>query len=336
MTSLTRRTVLGAMLALPAIHTARANPLTIRFGWSSMPSHLVPAIFKVTPALRHYNKSYAVEPQRFSASTPMITAMAANQVDISVFAPTALALAVINAKLDMKIVGDNLQDGKPGYRSQSLYVKAASPIKTVTDLRGKRIGVNGIGSASYTSIVAMLRKHNMNEKTDATFIEVSFANQLPMIEDDKIDATTIPPPLCDQLVAEGKYRMLFSSADAMGPTQYNFFALRSDYLKQNRAVLVDMLEDYMRALHWMYAPANRDQAMKIVADEARLPIERMSHLLTKADWYRDPDLVPNVPGIQVTIDTVHGLGFLPRKVEVAPMVDLSLVEEAKKRVAANP
>ncbi|MCU4178343.1 ABC transporter substrate-binding protein [Bosea sp. BH3] len=318
---------------MPAIHGARAaEPVKIRFAWSTMPTHLVPAIFK-TPVLKHHGKSYIAEPQNFSASTPMITAFAASQIDVGVFAPTALALAITNARVDIKVIADSLQDGRGGYRSQTLYVKANSGIKDVTDLKGKKIGVNGIGSASYTSIVAMLRKHKMDEKRDVSFVEVTFSNMLPMIEDDKIDATTIQMPMAEQLVKEGKYRGLFTSFDAMGPTVYNFLAARTAFLTANRAAVVDMLEDYIRALRWLSDPANKTEALRIIAAESKRTPESIGYLLTKDDYYRDPNMVPDIEGIQKTIDITNDLGFLAKRIEVASYADTSYVAEAAKRAA---
>ncbi|MGX9963512.1 ABC transporter substrate-binding protein [Roseomonas sp. F4] len=333
----TRRTLLAAALTAPALSRAHAaDPVRIRIGWSTMPSHLVPAVYQARTAMRHYGRSYVVEPINFTASTPQITAMAANQVDIGAFAPTAMALAVINARLDMRAVADMLQDGVGNYRSQTLYVKADSPIRTAEDLRGKRIGVNGIGSASYTAIVAMLRKVGLNERSDVTWVEVSFANQLPFIEDGKIDGTTIPLPMGNDLVKEGRYRALFTARDAMGPTQFTFFAARAGFLNANRAAVTDCLEDYTRAVRWMYDPANRVEALRIIAEVSRRPVASLQYMMTEEDYFRDPFLVPNVPGIQTTIDVTHQLGFLPRRIEVAPnYVDLSFIEESKRRIEAS-
>ncbi len=337
MTQATRRTLLMTALALPALSRAHAaDPVKIRIGWSTMPSHLVPAVYQARQAMRHYGRSYVVEPINFTASTPQITAMAANQVDIGAFAPTAMALAVINARLDMRVLADMLQDGVGNYRSQTLYVKADSPIRTPADLRGKRIGVNGIGSASYTAIVAMLRKVGLNERTDVTWVEVSFANQLPFIEDGKIDGTTIPLPMGTDLEKAGRYRALFTARDAMGPTQFTFFAARAQFLEANRAAVTDCIEDYTRVVRWMYDPANRAEALRIIGEVSRRPVDSLQYMLTEEDYYRDPFLIPNVEGVQSTIDVTHSLGFLPRRIQVAPQyVDLSFVMESKRRIEAG-
>jgi NitT/TauT family transport system substrate-binding protein len=337
MTAPTRRAVLGTALALPVLSRAHAaDPLKIRIGWSTMPAHLVPAVYQLRGPMRHYGRSYTVETINFTASTPQITAMAANQVDIGAFAPVAMALAVINARLDMRLLADMLQDGVGNYRSQTLYVKADSPIRTPADLRGRRIGVNGIGSASYTAIVAMLRKVGLNERSDVTFVEVSFANQLPFIEDGKIDATTIPIPMATELERAGRYRALFTSRDAMGPTQFTFFAARAAFLNANRAAVLDCIEDYVRVVRWMHEPANRPEALRVIAEISRRPLATVQFMLTEEDYYRDPFLIPNPAGVQATIDVAQQLGFLPRRIEVSPTyVDLSFVQEAKRRIEAS-
>ena len=324
----------AAALAVTSLNVpAHAEPLKIRAAWSSLPAHMLPAIFLAKDGLRHYGQSYVVEPQAFQATTPMITAMAAKQIDVSVFAPTAMAVGVTNANLDIKVIGDNIQDGVPGYRQISVFVKSGSGIEKVEDLKGKRIGVNAIGSTSQSMIVVMLRKRGMDEKRDVQFVEVSLANQLPMIDDGKVDAVTQIP---DDLVKAGKYKVLFDWAQAMGRTQGSFLAVRTDFLKENRAALLDFTEDYLRSLRWFYNPANHAAAVKLVAEWARRPAADLDYMFTKADYYRDPNLMPDIAGLQRVIDTSFDLGALKQKIEVAPYVDLSLVEEAKKRIEANP
>lgn len=322
-----------AALALPAA----AEPVKIRIGWSSMPAHMIPALYKVKEAMRHEGKSYTVEPVNFQASTPQITAMAAKQIDIAAFSPTALVLGVTNARLDVKVVADTLQDGKEGHYSQTFYVRADSGINSPADLKGKRVGTNAVGSASDTTLRAMLRKHNLDPRRDLQIIEVSFANQLPMIEDGKIDATTIPMPMALELVKAGKYKPLFSAVDIIGPTQFTFLAARAEFLEQNRAAVMDFFEDHVRAMRWFYVPAHREEALKIVGEVSKRPVASLYHLFTDKDYFRDPFLIPDVAGIQRAIDVTHDLGFLPRRIDVAPAyVDLSFVEEAKRRIQANP
>jgi sulfonate transport system substrate-binding protein len=317
---------------------ASAEPLEIRFGTANFPSNMPPAVFQAPPGvLKHYGKSYTVRLERGAASSTQTVAMAAGQIDVAMFSPTSLALAVTNAGLNMRVIGDGAQDGVGNYRSQTLYVKANSPIKTVQDLRGRVIGVNGIGSAGYTAIVGMLRKNGLDETRDVKFVEVSFANQLPMEEDGKIDASTLDDAQGAELVHAGKYRALFSARQALGPTQFNFIASTKEYLAKHHDAMMDMMEDYTRAMKWYMDPANRPQAMQIISRIAKRSPEALYYLFTPLDYYRDPDSNPNIAGIQTMIDFSNKIGFLKKRIDVAPTyVDLSFLAEAKRRMAANP
>jgi ABC-type nitrate/sulfonate/bicarbonate transport system substrate-binding protein len=319
-------------------HAAFADPLTIRFGTANFPSNMAPAIFQAPAGvLKHYGKTYTIRLEKGAASSAQTTAMAAGDIDVGMFSPAAFSLAVTNAGLDMRVIGDGVQDGVGDYRSQTLYVKAGSSIKTVQDLRGKVVGVNGIGSAGYTAIVGMLRKNGLNETRDVKFLEVSFANQFPMEEDGKIDASTFDDAQGAELVQAGKYRALFSSGQALGPTQFNFIASTSQFLEKHHAEMMDMMEDYTRAMKWYMDPANRQPALKIISDIAKRPESSLYYLFTKLDYYRDPDTTPNIKGIQTTIDFSREIGFLKQRIDISPKyVDLSFLEEAKRRIAANP
>lgn len=336
--SMSRRSAAFALAGafLIAGSAASADPLVIKFGYSNFPSQMVQGIFEVPPGvLKHYGKSYTVQLERAAASSAQITAMAAKRIDLSMFSPTAFTLAILNAKLDLRVIGDGIQDGVQGYRSQTVYVKADSPIKTAADLKGRTMGVNGIGSASYTSIVAMLRKHGVTEK-EVNFVEVTFANQLPMIEDGKTEASTLQYPVGPQLVKEGKYRLLFTSQEAMGPTQFNFIAGTKEFLDANRAAVADFMEDYTRGLRWFTDPKNRKEALALIAKIAKQPESQLDYVFTNDDYYRDPFMLPSITGIQATIDISKELGFLKEKIDVKNYTDLSFVEEAKKRIQANP
>lgn len=316
---------------------ASAEPVKIRIGWSTMPGHLIPVLYSKPDILKHYGKSYTVEPIRFRGSSPQITAMAANEVDMAAFGPLVLALAVNNARLDAKVVADIIQDGVEGYHSETFLVRADSGINKIEDMKGKRIGTNAIGSASDTAIRAMFRAKGMQDKKDFTMVEVAFPNIPPMIDEGKIDLGTVLQPMSKQLIASGKYKVLFTSKDAMGPSQLVFLTANGKFLEANRAAVMDFFEDHVRAVRWFTDPKNRTEAVKIIADFMQQPPETLTHLFTKEDYFRDPFMIPNVKAIQESIDIAVDLGLSPTGIKVDPnYVDLSFVQEAKRRIEADP
>jgi NitT/TauT family transport system substrate-binding protein len=55
-------------------------------------------------------------------------------------------------------------------------------------------------------------------------------------------------------------------------------------------------------------------------------------LYTKADYYRDPDFLPNLDALQSNMDMQQKLGFLEHKLDVNRYADLAIVKEAAQRL----
>ncbi|MGH7095941.1 MAG: ABC transporter substrate-binding protein [Stellaceae bacterium] len=338
-----RRTVLtGIAGCLAAVATAgpvaraAATPLKVRVGWAQTPGHLAPLVGEL--ARRHpeimpnQGKTYNFEPVRYPGSTPQIQALAIKDLEVAAFSDSAFALAITNAHLDVKIVADVLQDGRPGYWSGEYVVAKNGPIKTVADLKGKRVATNAIGSEADSTMRAMLRKHGIKD-SDITTVEANFANQPAMLEGGKVDMIELLPQFASPLMDSGKYRVLFNSNQAHGVSDAVFWVMRGDFIAAHRPALVDFYTDYMRAMRWFLDPKNRTGALAIAVAVTHASVEHLAYAFTDHDFYRSPDLMPLVSAIQKEINEDVELGVLPKRVVVSPKyVDLSMIKEAKKRL----
>jgi NitT/TauT family transport system substrate-binding protein len=279
----------------------------------------------------HFGKSYVAEGMRFNGSTPQIEALATGDLQIAAFAPSAMALAVNNAKLDVRIVADVFQDGVPGYSTVRYVVLANGPIHGVKDLKGTRVGTNAIGSFGDSLMRVMLHKNGITDK-DVTTIQMNFANMPAMLSENKVDLINLMPQFHSYLDS-GKFRLLFTGHDAIGVSQAQIWAMRADFIAAHRSALVDFFEDHIRAMHWLLNPAHHDEAVAIAMAVTKQPKDDLDYVFTKDDSYRSPDAVPDIAATQRQIDTDVELGVVPKGITAAPTyVDLSLIEEAKKRL----
>jgi NitT/TauT family transport system substrate-binding protein len=113
----------------------------------------------------------------------------------------------------------------------------------------------------------------------------------------------------------------------------SFWVARKDFIDRNRAALTDLLEDYVRALRWYLDPANHTEAAQITANFLKRPPAAFEGwLFTDRDFYRDRDGVPNLKALQANVDKVKDLGFIRASLQVEKFADLSLVEDAVKRL----
>ncbi|HTT78693.1 MAG TPA: ABC transporter substrate-binding protein [Stellaceae bacterium] len=311
-------------------------PYVIRVGWVVTPGHLAPLIEELgrrKPQLfKHLGKSYIMEAVHFRGTTPEIEAQAIGDLQVASFSSAAVALAITNAHLDERVVADVVSDGMHGYFSEDFVVRADGPIKTIADLKGKRVATNAIGSASDEAMRTMLHKHGLKD-SDFTTVEAGFANMPAMLEEGKVDMIGVLPQFAHGIIGNPQYKVLFTAKDAVGPSQAVVWAIRAGVIKAHRAAFVDFFEDHIRARRWLLDPKNRKEALAITSYVTKQPESQLAFAFTKKDFYRSPDARPDLASMQREIDDSVKLGVLPKPVTLSPTyVDLSLIEEAKKRI----
>ncbi|HUZ75252.1 MAG TPA: ABC transporter substrate-binding protein [Stellaceae bacterium] len=322
---------------LYGVPAANAEPLQIKVGWATI-THMQPSIDllqKRHPELfHHFGKTYVAEGVHYRGSTPQIQALAINELQIAAFGPEAFVLAVRNAHLDVRVVGDVFQDGVSGYRSITYVVRANSPIRKVEDLKGHSVASNAIGSFGDTAMRVMLHKHGIKD-SDITTVETSFGNMPAMLDDGKVDLINLLPQY-EHFLTDGKYRKLFTAADGEGRIQAQIWAMRADFIAAHRAALIDFFEDHIRAVQWLLNPANHKEAVAIAAELTKAPPQRLDYMYTKNDSYHAPDARPDIPATQKSIDVNVQLGLLKKGLTISPKyIDLSLVNAANKRIASH-
>ncbi len=94
-----------------------------------------------------------------------------------------------------------------------------------------------------------------------------------------------------------------------------------------------MMEDTLRITRWFNDPKNHQEVMEICGRILKVPPERFGWVFTKGtDYFRDPNLMPNLDALQKNVDLTYELGFVKSKMDVKKYSDLSIVEEAAKRI----
>jgi NitT/TauT family transport system substrate-binding protein len=318
--------MVGGLVALLAgLGGVRADPLKIRVAWIVPASNIASILFAKPGIAQHLGTSYVMEPVHFQGTPPMVTALAVDDLDVAVLGYSSLDLAVQNAGMDdLRIVADEFQDGVDDYFTNLFMVRADSPIHKVEDLKGKVLATNAGGSAVDVAMRAVLHKAGLVENRDYTVVEAGFGAMKAMLGDRKVDLVPAVVPFSQ----DAELRK-----NAMGPSELGFWVARQGFLEKHRAAMLDFLEDTLRATRWYLDPANHDEAVKIAADFSKAPPALFSDwLFTKKDYYRDANLIPNLDALQANVDLQRDLGFFTGQIDVRKYTDLSLVEEAAKRL----
>ena len=319
-------------LTLAFTGTANAEPLHIREAWVA-PGNWASIWLQKKDLAKHLGQSYTMEPVHFVGTPPMVTALANNETEVANLAYSTLGIAIENAGLkDLRIICDEFQDGVPDYYSQEFMVLKDGPIQRVEDLKGKVVATNAEGSAVDVAMKAMLHKHGLEPNRDYTVVEAPFPAMRAMLAEKKVALIPAVLPFSYDPALRSIARDLFVQKEAIGVADMVVWVARKPFIDKNRAAVVDFLEDTLRITRWYEDPANHQAAMQILGDLVKRPPAIFDWAFTKRDVYHDPNLLPNLTALQSNVDLTRQLGFVKGAFQVKDYADLSMVEEAAKRL----
>jgi NitT/TauT family transport system substrate-binding protein len=263
----------------------------------------------------------------------MVTAFANNQIEAGDLAFSTLAIAIENAGMnDMRVIANDFEDGVDNYHTTQFEVLKDGPIHKVEDLKGKVVATNAEGAAVDITMKAMLHKHGFEPNRDYTEVEAPFPAMQAMLAEKKVALIPAVPPFVFEPGLKKIARTLFTAEQAIGVSQYIALVARKPFIDAHRAALVDFLDDTLRIERWYLDPKNHSEVTEIFARLTKQPTDRFGWVFTKQDFYRDSDLLPDLAALQRNVDTVEALGFVKARLDVKAHSDLSMVEEAAKRL----
>ena len=325
----------ASIVSVQATGTA-AEPLKIRIDWATTPGQfapLIPTLPKYAPNIyRHYGKSYIVEAIRLLGGGANLTALAANEIDISTLAPPNLVAGVVEAKLDLRVIGSQISTGVDGHLSTDFFVRTGE-ISRLEDLKGKVVAVNARGANVEAATILLLRKVGLHATRDYQIAEVRFPAMISALESKRVDVAPMVPPFHIAAEKNSAFKPLYNTYDAFGPVETLMFIAKAEYVAKNRAALIDFLEDNIRMRAWMKDPQTRPDALRQLADVTKLPASQYAEwVYTKKDYYYHPQALTDAKRLQSNIDAMKEAGMIQATIDASRYVDMSLAVEAAARV----
>jgi NitT/TauT family transport system substrate-binding protein len=180
----------AALAAVLAFVSAAQAQTTVKFGYLADPSHEAVVWALKNGKVKSDKINVEATPLDISA---LIQATAARTYDVIQTAAVAVPRAR-DRGLDLRIVGTGLRYHSSG-EGAAIWVKKGSPIKSVADLKGKKLGVYSIGSAGITLIrIALADVHGLNvavQGGDLEFVELPAPALPAALASGRIDAATL-------------------------------------------------------------------------------------------------------------------------------------------------
>src|SRR5690606_18991835 len=187
-----RRTLLSllalAPLALSTTAHAQKAPDTVRIGYQK--SSTLITVLKTRATLEQKLGALGVKVtwHEFASGLPLLEALNVGAVDVSADVADTVPIFAQAAGAQLTFIAQEA----PSPTAQAIVVKADSPIKTVADLRGKRIGFAKAAGAHYL-LIAALEKAGLSLK-DVQQAYLAPADGRAAFERNSIDAWVIWDP----------------------------------------------------------------------------------------------------------------------------------------------
>ena len=235
-------------------------------------------------------------------------------------------------------IGTVVQAGLQGHdvvliaSSENAYnysVVARPGITKIEQLKGKRLGVSGFGSASHNASLILLKKFNLEPNKDvAVVVAGPTSDRLSAVEGGRIDATVLTASELPRARKQGLVEV-YDMADLGIEVQGNGFATSRSFIKSQRDTVLSALKGYVEAIYYIHR--NRDETRKIVAKYLRLSDPEVLDATYSAfvkTVSKKP--YPTLKGIQFLLDEVAAK--LPNAKSAKPeqFVDLSLLQQLEK------
>ena len=323
--------IAGCAMLVAAAAPTKAEPVKVRLAYGIIPGVISPLVFLKPDILKHYGKTYTVDSTYIRATSIALQGMASGDVDLSYLSFTALASAIMNGGLDLKVIADISSWSSQGYQGPEMVVKSDSGINSVKDLKGKILAVTAKGTGFHYALLANLKKAGL-QPSDYTVVEVGIAAMDAALRENRVQLITTAAPFLYLSEKKGGVKRLFKPEDAMGDVQSLVLVGRTPFMKKHPEAMKDFMEDYIIGLRWFLDPKNHDEAVKLTAEFTKRPASNYGYAFTKKDFYRSPTATPDIKALQSNIDLMQELGVIKQKVDVQPYVDLSYLNEAKKRL----
>ncbi len=209
--------------------------------------------------------------------------------------------------------------------------EVAADIKSVADLKGKKVGVSSIGSSSDIATRVALRRVGLDPDKDVTIVAVGSVQQrTAALLSGAIQAGVAQPP--DTLIVEEKgYHVLFNLAELNLPAANTSVAVKKSYLAANR----DVVQRYVDALIQAVAREKKDKAFSVQVAKQYFKTQSDRDMEALYDFYavKVTQSLPEVRPEQFA-DSVSILAVSNEKVksyDLKQLIDNSLVADAAKR-----
>lgn len=254
----------GAFAALGARGAAQTRP-SIKV--ATLPSEAAAEVFYAQEMGFFTGAGIDVDIQVMTNGAAVAAAVAANAVDIGWTTPISLSIAKQKGIPFLTIAPAVLYTSAAPF--SALFVAKESPIRKASDLAGKVVAANGLGTMTEYGPRAWIDK-NGGDATQVKFLEMPFTAMVDALIGGRVDAAEIGEP--QLAVATAKNRLLAYPMDAVAKEfLFGVWFAGTPWVRAHP----DLVAKFVAAIHttavWANTAANQTRSGAILSQYTKIP-----------------------------------------------------------------
>jgi len=198
--------------------------------------------------------------------------------------------------------------------NQAILVPQDSPIKTLADLKGKKIAF-GKGSSAHNLLVAALEKQGI-AWSDITPVPLAPADATAAFVKGSVDAWSIWDPYV--ALAELKFNARAVAWERDVHSSSAFYIVGSDFVQKYPSIVARLNQVFADAGKW--AETHRDEVSRAQAEATGVDIEAVRRSVDRSVFQVAPVDRDVIKTQQAVADRFAKLGLIPKPVDVAEIV----------------
>lgn len=299
---------LAAAVVLGASLAGTASAETLRIGYQKSSTLLT--LLKAQGNLESQLKAQGIDVtwHEFASGLPLLEALNLGNVDVS--ADVADTVPVFAQAAGARLVYFARETPSP--LAQAILVPADSPLRSLADLKGKKIAVTKAAGSHYLLIQALA-------KAGLNFSDIQPAYLIPAdgraaFENRKVDAWVTWDPFVASAQRQQQARVL---SDGQGLSSYQrYYLASSDYAKSHPQVLNTLFSALSGAGRWIKAhPLEAAQVLGPLW--GNLDVATVEQANGRRSYDVQPVQADNLAEQQQIADVFFAQGLLPRKIDAS-------------------
>ncbi|WP_020176042.1 aliphatic sulfonate ABC transporter substrate-binding protein [Methyloferula stellata] len=201
----------------------------------------------------------------------------------------------------------------PEHYAEGIVVQDASPIKSLADLKGKKIGF-GKASSAHATLLYALEKAGL-AYSDIEPVYLAPADALAAFTRGSIDAWSIWDPYLS-IAQTGKVRVIAYAADVRQANTY--FLANKDFAANSAATLSKLLDAIAIDTRW--AGEHHAEAAQAIHDASGIDLQAIRTTIDRSNFVVRPTTDADAAIQQGTADRFLKIGLLPKPIKVSEIV----------------